>query len=145
MVVVTVVIEVIEVIAAATATAMEAVDLAEGKFGYLILISSLIFESQGCATAGTRVPPQYTLVGWKTCFLRLNQQYSLLSIGGSQMLTLLCIAVADSAVDTEDSEVVVVVATAAAAAAVVTEWATSVLVCKDKNGVRLSLVFSPIF
>jgi hypothetical protein len=61
------------------------------------------------------------------------------------MLTLLCIAVADSAVDTEDSEVVVVVATAAAAAAVVTEWATSVLVCKDKNGVRLSMVFSPIF
>lgn len=52
--VVTVVIAVIEVIAAATATAMEAVDMAEGKFGYLILISSLSLYRKGVQRQGLR-------------------------------------------------------------------------------------------
>lgn len=46
---------VIVVIAAATATAMEAVDMAEGKFYCSDIIP--IFEAQGCATAGIQVPP----------------------------------------------------------------------------------------
>lgn len=63
------------------------------------------------------------LVGWKTCFLWLNRQYVLLSIGGNQMLTSFCIAVADSAMeDTADSVVVVVVV----ATAVVSEAAVVV-------------------
>lgn len=51
MVVVTVVIAVIAAIAAATATA---VDLAEGKFDYLILISSLSLNRRGVQRRGPR-------------------------------------------------------------------------------------------